>query len=88
MTTTDKPKKAAKRATREELQELHYRLTKLFLQVLRDPVKHEPNANLLNCIRQFLRDNGCTKNTAWAKDMKEGLETLADSNLPFLPTLN
>lgn len=81
-------KNSNKRASREELQELHWRLTQLFLKVLRNPEKYDPNANLLNCIRQFLRDNSIVKDAAWGKDMKESLMTLADSDLPFLPTIN
>lgn len=88
MTTTDKPKKATKRATREELQELHYHLTQLFLKALRSPEKFDLNSNFLNVVRQFLRDNSIVKDLAFAKDIKASLIALEDAEVPFLPTLN
>ena len=88
MTTTDNQQTVPKRATREELQELHYRLTKLFLTALRNPSKYDLSANFLNVVRQFLRDNSIVKDLAFAKDIKDGLKALGDADLPFLPTLN
>lgn len=88
MTTTDTQTNTPQRATREDLQELHYRLTKLFLTALRNPSKYDLSANFLNVVRQFLRDNSIVKDLAFAKDIKDGLKALGDADLPFLPTLN
>ena len=84
----NKTPRKPKRATREELQELHYRLTQIFLIAFRNPDKHDLNANFLNVARQFLRDNSIVKDMAMAKDIKDGLAVLADTDVPFLPTLN
>ena len=84
----NKTQRKPKRATREELQELHYRLTQIFLTAFRNPDKHDLNANFLNVARQFLRDNSIIKDMAIAKDIKDGIGLLADAEIPFLPTLN
>lgn len=77
-----------KRATRADLEELHKLLTDQFLEWMRQPEKYKVKPFHLAVVRQFLKDNGITKNLAQAKDVKKSLEELGDLEVPFdLPQL-
>lgn len=78
----------AKRTTRAELEELHKLLTDHFLDWMRQPEKYNLKPFHLAVIRQFLKDNGITKNLTQARDVKKSLEELGDLEVPFdLPQL-
>ncbi len=81
--TTEKPR----RATREDLQELHTCLTDVFLQWMRGADRNQMKAFQLEVLRKFLRDNGVAKNLATAKDIQSSLADLRSLDIPFLPTL-
>ena len=74
-----------RRATREDLKELHGLLCESIFAYMRGvpPGKHKPA--MLELIRQFLRDNGITKNLQSAQDVSESLEELTDLSIPFVP---
>lgn len=81
--TTEKPR----RASREELQELHTLLTDVFLQWMRGADRHQMKAFQLEVLRKFLRDNGVAKNLTSATDIQSSLADLGSLDVPFLPTL-
>lgn len=72
------------KATREDLHELHRMLALQFFEMMKTP--ETLNASAFNVIRQFLKDNGITKDLVRAGDIKRSLESLVDAEVPFLPT--
>jgi hypothetical protein len=85
MCNQDKELCITPKATIEDLQELHSLMVALFLEWMRDPDKYKVKPFHLAVVRQFLKDNGVSKNLGQSKDIKDSLGELAGFDIPFLP---
>ncbi|UCV01867.1 hypothetical protein [Dechloromonas denitrificans] len=83
--TTEKAE-APKKATREQLEDLHRVLCKALMDYLLDTPADKRRASMIAEIRAFLRDNNVTKSLGAAKDVAKSLDELSGLGVPFLPT--